>query len=60
MRKTDASNARNWDTSHNTALTSDVMNVVNVDISSWTTLTEYPLQEHWHHNTRHTEIFTPD
>ena len=46
MKKTNASNIKNQDTSHNTALTSDVMNVMNMDILSWTALTEYPLQEH--------------
>ena len=60
MRKTNASNAKNWDTLHDTALTSDVMNLMNMDILSWTALTEYPLQEHWHHTTRHTEIATLD
>ena len=60
MRKADASNAKNWDTSHNTALKTNVMNMINMDISLWTALTEYPLQEHWHHTTRHTEIATPD
>ena len=53
-------NAKNQDTSHDTALTSDVMNVMNMAISSWTALTEYPLQEHQHHTTRHTETATPD
>ena len=46
MRKTDASNAKKWDKSHDTSPSSDVMNVLNTDISSWTALTEYPLQEH--------------
>ena len=50
MRKTNVFNAKNQETSHNTALTSDVMNVINTDILSWTALTEYtleyPLQEH--------------
>ena len=59
MRKTNASNAKNQDISHTTALTSDVMNVMNTDTLSWTALTEYLLQEHWHHTTRHTEITTP-
>ena len=36
------------------------MNVMNTDISSWTALTEYPLQEHQHHTTKHTEIATTD
>ena len=40
MRKTDASYARNQATLHDTALTSDVMNVMNMDISSWTACTE--------------------
>ena len=40
-----------------TALTSYVM---NTDISSQTVLTEYLLQEHQCHTTRHTEIVTPD
>ena len=42
------------------ALTSDVMNVMNTDISSWSTLTGYPLQEHQHHITWQTETATPD
>ena len=36
------------------------MNVMNMDISSWTALPGYPLQEHQHHTTRHTETATPD
>ena len=36
------------------------MNVMNIDTWSWTAHTEYPLQEHWHHTTSHTEIATPD
>ena len=60
MRKTDASNAKNQDTSHATSLTSDVMNVMNLDTFSWTALTEYPLQEHQHHTSRDTEIATTD
>ena len=32
----------------------------NSDTSSWTALMEYPLQGHWHHTTRHTEIPTTD
>ena len=60
MRRTDASKAKNWDTSHDTALTSDVMNVMNTDISSWTAFTEYPFQKHQHHITRHTETAKPD
>ena len=60
MRKTNASNAKNQDISHTTALTSDVLNVINTDISSWTVLTEYLLLEHWQHTTRHTAITTPD
>ena len=35
------------------------MNVMNMDISSWTTLTEYHLQEHQHHTTKLIEITTP-
>ena len=35
------------------------MNVMNMDTSSWIALTKYPLQEHWCHITRHTEIATP-
>ena len=38
-RRTNVFNAKNQDTSHDTALTSDVMNVMNMDISSWTALT---------------------
>ena len=60
MRKTDASNAKNWDISHETAPTSSIMNVINLDTWSWTALTEYPLQEHWHHTTSHIEIATLD
>ena len=60
MRKTNASNAKNQDTLHDTALTSSVMNVMNLETSSWTALTEYPLQGHWHHTTRHTETATTD
>ena len=60
MRLTDVFNAKNQDTLHDTALTSDVMNVMNMDILSWTVLTKYPLQGHWHHFTRHIEIATPD
>ena len=60
MRRTDVFNAKNQDTLHNTALTLDVMNVMNKDILSWTALTGCPLQEHWHHTTRHTETATPD
>ena len=60
MRMTNVFNAKNQDTSHNTALTSDVMNVMNMDILSWTALTKYPLLEHLHHITRHIEIATPD
>ena len=36
------------------------MNVMNMDISSWTVLTEYLLQEHQCHTTRHTEIMIPN
>ena len=36
------------------------MNVINLDTSAWTVLTEYPLQVHWHHTTRHIEITTTD
>ena len=60
MRKTYTSNAKNLDILHATALTSDVWNVMNTDISSWNALAEYLPQEHWHHTTRHTEIATPD
>ena len=60
MRKTNISNANNQDTLHDTAFTSDVMNVMNTDMSSWNVITEYPLQEQWHHTTRHTEIATTD
>ena len=45
---------------HDTALTSSAINVMNLDTSSWTALTEYPLQGQWHHTTRHTEIATKD
>ena len=44
-------NAKSQDTLHNTALTSDVMNVMNMDILSWTALIKYPLQEHQCHIT---------
>ena len=60
MRKTDASNAKNWDTSYDIAHTSDVMKMMNLDTLSWTAFTEYPLQEHWHHTTRHTGTATTD
>ena len=60
MRRTNVFNVKNQDTLHGTARTSDVMNVMNIDISSWTALTKYPLQEHCHHITRHTETTTPD
>ena len=36
------------------------MNVMNSDTSSWTAITKYPLQGHWCHTTRHTEIATED
>ena len=39
---------------------SSVMNVMNSDTSSWTALTEYPLQGPQHHTTRHIEIATTD
>ena len=35
---TDAFNARNQETLHDTALTSDAMNAKNMDIYSWTAL----------------------
>ena len=57
---TDALNANNWDTLHDTALTSSVMNVMNSDTSSWIALTVYPFQGHWCHTTRQTEIATTD
>ena len=60
MRKTNVSNAKDQDISHDTALTLDFMNVMNTDILLWTALTGYPFQEHWHHTTRHTETATPD
>ena len=60
MRKTDASNAKNQDILHATALMSHVKNAMNMDTLSWSVLTEYLLQEHWCHTTRHTEIATPD
>ena len=60
MGKTHASNAKNQDTSHDTAQTSSAMNVMNSDTSSWTALTECPLQGHQCHTTRHTEITTTD
>ena len=53
-------NAKNQDTSHDTALTSDVTNAMNMDIFSRTALTKYPLLEHWCHITGHIEIATPD
>ena len=59
MRKTDVSSAKNQETLHDTALTSNVMNVMNMNISSWTALTKYPLQEQQYHITRHTETATP-
>ena len=36
------------------------MNVMNMDILSWTALIKYPLPEHQCHITRHAEIATPD
>ena len=60
ISKTNASDAKNWDTLHDTALTSSVMNVMNSDTSSWTGLTEYPLHRHQHQTTRHIEIATTD
>ena len=60
MRETNASNAKNQDILHSTALKSDFMNVMTMEILSWTVLTEYLLQEHWHHTIRHTEIATLD
>ena len=36
------------------------MNVMNMDILSWTVLIKYPLQEQQCHITRHIEITTPD
>ena len=36
------------------------MNVMNMNISSWTALTKFPLQEHQCHVTRHTGTITPD
>ena len=59
MRRTNVFNAKKQDTSHDTALTSDVMNLMNMHISSWAALTKYDLQEHQHCITRHTEIATP-
>ena len=50
MRKINVSNAKNWDTSHNSALTSDVMNVMNMGISSWTALRESALKKLPRHN----------
>ena len=50
---------RNQDTLHDTGLTSDTMNEKNTDIWSWTALTEYLLQAHWHNITRCTETATP-
>ena len=60
MRRTDVFNAKNQDTLHDTALASDVMIVMNMDILSWTALTKYPLQEHQCHITRHTGIDISD
>ena len=57
---TNVFNVRNQDTLHDTALTSDVMNVMNMDILSWTSLIKYPCLEHLCHITRHIEIATPD
>ena len=36
------------------------MNVINMDILSWTALTGYHLQENWHHTTSHAETATLD
>ena len=57
---TDVFNAKNLDTLHDTALTSDVMNVMNVDILSWTALIKYLPPNHQYHITRHIEIITTD
>ena len=40
MRRTNVVNAKNQDTLHDTAFISDAMNVMNMDISSWTALTK--------------------
>ena len=60
MRVTDVFNDKNEGTSHDTALTSDVINVMNLDILSWTALIKYPLLEHQYHITRHIETAIPD
>ena len=60
MRMTDVLNAKNQGTLHDTTLISDVMNVMNMNILSWTALIKYPLLEHWHHITRCIGIATPD
>ena len=52
-------NARNQDTPHDTALTSDAMNAKNMDIQSWIALTKYHLQAYQHNITRCIETATP-
>ena len=41
MKKTDVSNVKSWDTSQDTALTSDVLNAISMYISLWISLTKY-------------------
>ena len=52
-------NVNNQDASLDIALTLG-MNVMNTVISSWTAHTKYPLLEHQHHITRHTNVTMPD
>ena len=58
--KTDVFNVKSWDTLQDTALTSDVTNVMSTDISSWLLLTKYLLWEQWQHTTRHIEVTAQD
>ena len=51
---------KNQDISHDIALTLGTMNVMSMDILSWTVHTEYLLQELQQHITNHTKITMPD
>ena len=59
MRGINVFNARNQDTSYDTALTSDAMNAKNTNIQSWTALTKYHFKACQHNITRCTETLTP-
>ena len=60
MMKTNIFNVKSWDIFQDTALTSDIMNVMSTDISSWIALTKYLLWEHQQHITGHMEVDTQD